>query len=221
MKIHFFCRNIFHSIHKKKCLMRSFFTFLFLALLVLSGESDGTQLLIADGSDADGTGAVPPNKDGGSRTSPDPSGTTAGGTNDGSAGEVTGGAASDPEKRSFGGDAEVHSPNKNKIVATPEVEIVDREMANPLTPLEISERLRNFAENLNVYMQKLSLAGIVAAEAATRVQVQASLAELALLALEQVDQIHKMQSDVTDKIKLTLTALSNVVTNDSGDGSVA
>ena len=131
-----------------------------------------------------------------------------------------------------GDPAQIRSNDKNpysvvgeagamsKVVATPGVSTeakVDREMANPLTPLEISERLRNFAENLNVYMQKLSLAGIVAAEAATRVQVQASLAELALLALKQVDQIHKMQSGVKQEIVLTLSALSNVVTKDNSE----
>lgn len=88
----------------------------------------------------------------------------------------------------------------------------NREASDSESPEEILTRLTNFSKNLNEYMQRLTLAGIPAAEAATRVQVQAALAELAQKALADLERIKVMKDDVEKKIELTMTELGKLVT---------
>ena len=86
---------------------------------------------------------------------------------------------------------------------------------------EVSEPAFKFQEELEDYVNKLTMAGIPGTEAATRVQVQASLAELAQRVLEEMEKLDEMEKDCDAKIKSTFQEMKKVVkgTKKTGDGS--
>jgi hypothetical protein len=104
-----------------------------------------------------------------------------------------------------------HSQKKSQRSAIPQE---DRDVADPNALLEILSRMYSFEKNLNRYFNAVSLAGITAGETAVRVQLQASLAELAQRALAQYSDLIKMEKDAETKIGLTMTALKTYVTKD-------
>jgi hypothetical protein len=73
--------------------------------------------------------------------------------------------------------------------------------------LEIANRQKRFAENVKDYTDALTLVGITAAQAATRVQVQASLAELAAQVLKHIRIIRQMKRGVRAKIQLVVSRM--------------
>ena len=76
---------------------------------------------------------------------------------------------------------------------------------------EASQPAFKFQEELEDYVNKLTIAGIPATEAATRVQVQASLAELAQRVLEEMEKLDEMEKDCDAKIKSTFQEMKKVV----------
>jgi flagellar hook-associated protein FlgK len=85
------------------------------------------------------------------------------------------------------------------------------DVADPGVQLEIIWRQMEFAKNLNQYFNSVSLAGITAGETAIRVQVHASLAELALLALDQYAKIEQMEKDAKEKLHSTWAVMKEYV----------
>jgi len=75
----------------------------------------------------------------------------------------------------------------------------------------VVQALLKFEDDLEDYEYKLTIARIPEAEAATRVQVQASLAELAQRALEELEKLDEIEKDCDAKIKSTFMEMKNVV----------
>lgn len=84
---------------------------------------------------------------------------------------------------------------------------VDKSYSDPMVEVEILFRLGGFLRNLNVYFAKLGLAGITAAETAARVQVQASLAELASRAIDQIEKLNQMEKSLNKMITQTFAQI--------------
>ena len=79
----------------------------------------------------------------------------------------------------------------------------------------IAFRQHKFTENLSEYVRRLELTGISAAEAAVRVQIQTSLAELALRAISHLEEISDYLKSTDSMIRLTLSRLTEVATMDA------
>lgn len=95
------------------------------------------------------------------------------------------------------------NPGPQAIVDPSDDKDVLRSYADPMVEVEILFRLESFLKNLNVYFAKLGLAGITAAETAARVQVQASLAELASRAIDQIEKLNLMEASLNKMIAQT------------------
>ena len=76
---------------------------------------------------------------------------------------------------------------------------------------EVAERMAGFTKNVHDYSNELTLVGIRAAEAATRVQVHASLAELVLVVLSHRERIREMQAGVAGQITTVVKEIGDLL----------
>lgn len=76
---------------------------------------------------------------------------------------------------------------------------------------QVSELIAGFTKNVHDYSNELTLVGIQAAEAATRVQVHASLAELVLVVLLHRERIREMQTGVAGQITTVLEEIGDLL----------